>query len=33
MSLSNLVDKSDIDRGMIDRLNRPRDSKGANGSR
>ncbi|UNI22425.1 hypothetical protein JDV02_008316 [Purpureocillium takamizusanense] len=33
MSLSNLVDKSDIDRGMIDRLNRQRDSKGANGSR
>lgn len=24
MSLSNLVDKSDIDKGMIDRLNRPR---------
>lgn len=28
MSLSNLVDKSDIDKGMIDRLNRPRDPKG-----
>ncbi|GAB0143026.1 hypothetical protein EsHS_00003557 [Epichloe bromicola] len=27
MSLSNLVDKSDIDKGMIDRLNRPRDVK------
>lgn len=25
MSLSNLVDKSDIDKGMISRLNRPRD--------
>lgn len=29
MSLSNLVDKSDIDKGMIDRLNRPRDVKGS----
>ncbi|KAG5982120.1 hypothetical protein E4U55_002267 [Claviceps digitariae] len=29
MSLSNLVDKSDIDKGMIDRLNRPRDAKGS----
>ncbi|OAA60091.1 hypothetical protein ISF_06102 [Cordyceps fumosorosea ARSEF 2679] len=28
MSLSNLVDKSDIDKGMIDRLNRPRDGAG-----
>ncbi|KAG6019355.1 hypothetical protein E4U41_003276 [Claviceps citrina] len=27
MSLSNVVDKSDIDQGMIDRLNRPRDVK------
>lgn len=34
MSLSNLVEKNDIDRTMIDRLNRPRDTKGgANGSR
>ncbi|POR35081.1 Uncharacterized protein TPAR_04741 [Tolypocladium paradoxum] len=34
MSLSNLVEKNDIDRTMIDRLNRPRDIKGgANGSR
>ncbi|OAQ60628.1 C6 transcription factor [Pochonia chlamydosporia 170] len=29
MSLSNLVDKTDIDKGMIDRLNRPRDIKGS----
>lgn len=33
MSLSNLVDKNDIDRTMIDRLNRPRDGKSLNGSR
>lgn len=33
MSLSNLVEKNDIDRTMIDRLNHSRDSKGANGSR
>lgn len=29
MSLSNLVDKTEIDKGMIDRLNRPRDVKGS----
>lgn len=33
MSLSNLVEKNDIDRTMIDRLNHSRDSKSANGSR
>ncbi|PFH55344.1 hypothetical protein XA68_18537 [Ophiocordyceps unilateralis] len=33
MSLSNLVEKNDIDRTMIDRLNHARDAKSANGSR
>lgn len=33
MSLSNLVEKNDIDRTMIDRLNHSRDGKSASGSR
>lgn len=32
MSLSNLVDKNDMDRGMLDRLNRTRDAAGAKNS-